>query len=193
MKVWGKEIFSEEGGFTLPEVLVAMLLMLTVSFALYGIFDASVRAFAFGSERVEAVENARAGLGRMEREIRAAHRYDGGELLKTMGLREIRFANDADGDRSVAAPTEEILYRLSRRSPYKLLRASPADDPKPDSVAEPVQRNGLAFSYLKSVDPDVPASEEAEVRVVRIALKVKAGKDTRTLTTDVALRNREDP
>ena len=78
MRVAGlKERFlAEERGFTLPEVLVTMLMMITVLFALYSIFDMSLRVFSFGNDKVEAVENARLGLEKMEREIRAAYPLD---------------------------------------------------------------------------------------------------------------------
>ena len=58
-----------------------MVMMLTVLFALYSIFDMSLRVFGFGSDKVEAVENARLGLEKMERELRGAYPYDkaGGE------------------------------------------------------------------------------------------------------------------
>ena len=70
-----------ESGFTLTEVLVAMTMMLTVLFALYAIFDTSVRIFRYGSDELEAAANARVGLQRMEREIRASYPHDGGILL----------------------------------------------------------------------------------------------------------------
>ena len=47
--------------------------MMVVFFALYSIFDMSIRIFSFGNNKVEAVESARLGLERMEREIRAAY------------------------------------------------------------------------------------------------------------------------
>jgi hypothetical protein len=50
--------------------------MMVVFFALYSVFDTSVRIFMFGSNKVEAVESARLGLERMEREIRAAYPVD---------------------------------------------------------------------------------------------------------------------
>ena len=40
----------EEGGFTLPEVLVAMTLMVVVFFALYAIFDMTIEVFGFGND-----------------------------------------------------------------------------------------------------------------------------------------------
>ena len=62
-----------EEGFTLPEVLVAMVMMAAVLFALYAMFDAGVRIFGAGRDRAEAAQAARLGLARMEREIRAAY------------------------------------------------------------------------------------------------------------------------
>src|SRR5215212_9952920 len=54
-------------------MLVTIVIMMVVFFALYSIFDTGVRIFMFGSNKVEAVESARLGLERMEREIRAAY------------------------------------------------------------------------------------------------------------------------
>src|SRR5919107_5041485 len=65
-----------ETGFTLVGVLVSAMMMFGVLFALYAIFDVSVRAFGYGGDRLEAVGNTRLALGRMEREIRAAYPYD---------------------------------------------------------------------------------------------------------------------
>lgn len=68
---------EEQDGFTLPEMMVTMMVMISIFFALYSIFDTSIRIFRFGNDKVEAVENARLGLERMEREIRAAYPVNG--------------------------------------------------------------------------------------------------------------------
>lgn len=70
-------LVQDQRGFTLPEMLVTMLVMLVVLFALHSIFDASIRVFSFGNDKVEAVENARVGLERMEREVRSAYPVTG--------------------------------------------------------------------------------------------------------------------
>ena len=57
----------DESGFTLAEVLVAMTMMVTVFFALYAIFDTSVRILRYSNDELEALESARLGLERMER------------------------------------------------------------------------------------------------------------------------------
>jgi type II secretory pathway component PulJ len=69
-------LWKEETGFTLVEVLVSAMMMFGVLYAMYAIFDVSVRAFGYGGDTVEALGSARLALGRMEREIRAAYPYD---------------------------------------------------------------------------------------------------------------------
>lgn len=70
-------VLREESGFTVPEVLVVATMMVVVLFALYSIFNASIRVLSFANDnKVEAMENTRLGLEKMEREIRAAYPYD---------------------------------------------------------------------------------------------------------------------
>ena len=71
-----KRVVREEAGFTLTEMLVTILIMIVVLFALYSIFDMGLRVFSFGNDKVEATENARLGMEKMEREIRAAFPVD---------------------------------------------------------------------------------------------------------------------
>ena len=75
--VVARERFVEgEAGFSLPEMLVTVIIMAIVLFALGSIFDMSVRIFSVGNNKVEAVESARIGMEKMEREIRAAYPVD---------------------------------------------------------------------------------------------------------------------
>lgn len=69
-------VLHEEAGITLVEMMVTIMVMITVLFALYSIFDMSIRVFSFGNDKVEATENARLGMEKMEREIRAAYPVD---------------------------------------------------------------------------------------------------------------------
>lgn len=176
-----------EGGFTLPEVLVTIMIMLTVLFALYSIFDMSIRVFSFGNDKVEATENARLGLEKMEREIRAASPYNkaGGNttLFPSFSSDSITFGNDLNGNRTVEPATEQITYALSGNS----LQRNSAP------VVEFVKVNGLTFKYLDK--SGVETADEAKIARVRITLEIEIdrgslGKRTQTLTTDVALRNR---
>lgn len=181
----------DETGFTLPEMMVTIVVMITVLFALYNIFDTSIRVFSFGNKKVEAVENARLGLEKMEREIRAAYPYDkagGNATLLPSGYStsKITFGNDLNGNRKVDASDEQITYELSGGSPPTLLRSS-------QPTVEFVKPGGLKFEYLKK-DGTI-AGSESEVSIVRIKLSVEVPQGSRPpvaqeLTTDVALRNR---
>lgn len=186
-----ERLHAEESGFTLVEVLVTMVMMLTVMFALYSIFDMSLRVFSFGNDKTEAVQNARQGMERMEREIRAAYPYDKSgqdgdvdeNLLKEHEPQSIEFGNDLNSDRYVdEGSDEEITYGLSGDSTPTLLRnGRPAVEYVDD----------LTFKYLTS-DGITETTDEEEIRVVRITLKIEVPGDpprTQTLNTDVALRN----
>jgi prepilin-type N-terminal cleavage/methylation domain-containing protein len=183
-------LLREEGGFTLPELLVAMVMMLTVLFALYSIFDMSLRVFSFGSDEVEAVENARLGLEKVERELRGAYPYDkaAGEevLFPSFGLnpsRTITFGNDLNGNRIVDVPAEQITYTLSASGSRRTLLRNG------QPTAEFVEPGGLTFEYLDEFGSR--ATDEAGVSLVRIELRVDVNGRAQTLATDVALRNRD--
>ena len=77
MRLVIKERFlREERGFTLTEMMVTIVIWIVMLFALYSIFDMSLRVFSYGNNKVEAMESARLGLEKMEREIRAAYPVD---------------------------------------------------------------------------------------------------------------------
>jgi competence protein ComGC len=71
-----ERFLRDERGFTLSEVLVTTIIMMFVLLALAGLFDMSLKVFSFGNNKVEAVESARIGLQKMEREIRQAYEFD---------------------------------------------------------------------------------------------------------------------
>lgn len=204
-----RQPMRDERGFTLVEVLVTMLMMLTVMFALYSIFDMSLRVFSFGNDKTEAVQNARLGLERMEREIRVAYPYDkvnGDETLfpsyssSTSG--SITFGNDTNGNRSIVGDeaSEEITYDVNGSTLERTVTGT-SSQPVVEFV-EDVDGDGraLTFEFLDS-DGDLcdssnaNCSDESQIQVVSIKLEIDASSDgegTQTLTTDVALRNRSE-
>lgn len=191
----------DEDGFTLVEMLVTIMVMLVVLFALYNIFDTSIRIFQFGNDKVEATESARIGLEKMEREIRAAYPYDvstGGAPKKYLFLSEanpttaasslsntqITFGNDLDGNRKVDSPAEVITYK---QTGDELIRTQ---NGTPQSVVAPVPASGLSFGYFLS-DGTTATTVESAVEIVRVTLRVNVDGREQVLTTDVRLRNRE--
>jgi len=199
----GRRLWKEEG-FTLVEVLVAATMMFAMLFALYAVFDVSVRAFGYGGDRLEAIGNARLAMGKMEREIRAAHPYD---LTSDPPKRylflnpndttkpavptatRIVFGNENGGDRRIGA-SEVMGYHLSG---HELKRSKGGSI---QTIVDSIPTDGLQFAYCRSADECPPAlaiTDEAEIRVVRIELTVELDGDEsarQTLTTDVYLRNR---
>lgn len=191
-------VFRGEDGFTLIEALVAMLVMVTVMFALYAIFDAGVRILRFGNDKAEAVESARIGMERMERELRAAYPFSrtsgGGEVLfPSFGpnpSESISFGNDFNGNGAIAGSSEMVSYRLDYDDDGtpSVFRATGIG--KGVSLARPAAPDGLTFTYL---DEDGKRTfEEKNVAAVRIELTISVKGRAQTLTTDVALRNRAD-
>lgn len=192
---------AEENGFTLPEALVALVMTAAVLFALYAVFDAGVRIFGAGRDRAEAVQAARLGLARMEREIRAAYpraRADGDTtLLADFGEDRLAFGNDLNGNRRTVDPAtglaeagEGISYTLDPDgAPLRngRLLVESARDVDGDGRA-------LTFEYLDANGN--PVGDEADVSLVRVELEIsvdsKTGREPveRVLQTGVALRNR---
>lgn len=202
-----RRILQDERGFTLTEVLVTMMIMITVMFALYSIFDMSLRVFSFGNDKVEAVENARLGMERMEREIRAAYPVDkisdpsleqlffapGSPSVPIVpGINTITFGNDLpqganppnrrilDPVTNMADPGEEITYAVSGST---LTRNG-------QPVVESVATDGLTFAYFRSNLQPAVAADGTDIGVVRISLEINVDGRIQTLTTDVDLKNR---
>jgi hypothetical protein len=182
-------------------VLVAMMMMILVMFALYSIFDMSLRVFSFGNNKTEATENARLGMERMEREIRAAYPYNKAasppdeKLFASWTADVITFGNDLNGNRRIIDPAtgapepgEQITYRRGISDPTTLQREAGGSS---QSVVEFV--DGLSFEYLDRYG--ATATSEDKIFMVRITLTTTVdrglgGPTTQSLTTDVALRNR---
>lgn len=153
-----------EDGFTLPEVLVAMTMTVTVLFALYAIFDTSVRIFHAGGDELEAIENARLGLERMEREIRAAQPQDDGSLFGVGSTdKSITFSNRPDNK-----PPKTITYATSD-GPSKFLKRNG------QKIAGPLSgTDGLRFAYCTSAANCSPrVTAEAQTTLVRISINIE--------------------
>jgi hypothetical protein len=119
----------------------------------------------------------------MEREIRAAYPHDGGTLIDSGGSDEISFRNRPD-----SGPPRTITYSLSGGSSSYLRRNG-------QRVAGPLDgAAGVRLAYCSTpTSCSSPMADEPRTRLVRITINARVPGETdatRTLTTDVLLRNR---
>jgi competence protein ComGC len=185
----------DERGFTLTEMLVTIVIFIVTLFSLYSIFDMSIKIFMLGNNKAEAMENARQGLERMEREIRQAYAFNRGaddtHLLDAMEETQIEFGNDLDGSRIIECPNSDgaceiISYGLDGGT---LMRTSGGD---PQPVVEHV--DNVEFTYFEA-DGITETANEPDIALVRIDVGIAVGPGTKSearqdLTTEVDLRNR---
>lgn len=107
---------EREAGFSLIEVMVAMMLLLIVMAAVYGIWFGLQDAFVFANDDMLAQEQARTALGEMVEYIRTARLPENppNEFLKA--VIPVARRNDivvwADTDRDVNHDLELIRFRV---------------------------------------------------------------------------------
>ncbi len=213
-----ERLLKDERGFTLPEMLITITIMGVVFSALFSVFDMSLTIFSYGNNKVEAAENARVGLEKMEREIRQAHAINTatGQMFDTWTPTQIRFGNDLDGNGVIACPNtssptkcEKIGYQVYENpggsGNFTLGRDNTSTGPvnTPPNlrpVAERVQ--SLAFTYYDSTgdevvpggDPDGDTEVDIDRVLVSLNISVSQGLGNpatqETLTTVIDLRNR---
>jgi len=204
-----RKLASGEQGFTLVEMLVTIVVMMAALLALHSIFDMSLRVFSFGNDKLEAVQNARLGMDRLERELQGAYPVD-----KTQGHDHLFFA-PPDPSAPALPPTEtapdgsvfsrSITFGIEGSPPNRrvddnevvtyyldgsrLMRLR-GNSTQPEPVIDHVEPGGLTFTFFTNGYGKPTAAGGTDVGIVRIALSVNVDGRTQTLTTDVDLRNR---
>jgi type IV pilus assembly protein PilW len=188
-----------EKGFTLVELLVAILASLVVLGAIAATFIIQDRSYNRESQVVDVQENARAGM-HMITQLLAMAGYDptgtAGASLLTAASDEIRFTMDLNGDGDVddTGPDEDVTFALDTSD----LQLTMDDQP----LAENIPPDGLVFSYFDSNDNQLstPLTAEDRAGVTRVTIQLTArtqdpdpdypgGYRTRTLTSEVFVAN----
>ena len=196
-----ERFLKDEGGFTLPEMLVTTMIMIVVLFALYSIFDMSLRVYSFGNNKVEAMESARVGMEKMEREIRGAYKYNNDSLqthlffttaspttplaVPPTTVAQLTFGNElgaGDGVITCGSPCEYITYKLTdsagnngcttaAAAPCTLRRVNTSNSAGP---GEPMVENVAAngLSFTFLKSNGGAPANEGEIGIVLIKLNV---------------------
>jgi prepilin-type N-terminal cleavage/methylation domain-containing protein len=191
-----------EKGFTLVELLVAILASLIVLGAIAATFIIQDRSYNRESQVVDVQENARAGM-HMITQLLAMAGYDptgtAGAGLVTAASDEIRFTMDLNGsgvigDEITGEADEDITFALDTTDLQLTMDNQP--------LAENIPPDGLVFSYFDSSDNQLstPLTAEDRASVTRVTIQLSArtqdpdpdypgGYRTRTLTSEVLVAN----
>ena len=203
-------------GFTILEVLMAMVIVGVVIGAIYAVFVSSNRSYRTQDSVVEAQQSVRVGIDFMVRDIRMAgfdplssatdaHPLDSdGAGIKEATASKIRFTADTDMNRAIDNPKnqERLTYEYDsvnerlRRCIYEGFYEKGKLKETWQTLIDNV--SVLQFTYLDAGGNDlgdpVAADDLADISTVVISMSVE-GKGalgqtiTRTLNTRVSCRN----
>ena len=190
-------VIISEKGFTLVELLAAMVPALLVLGAVTSTLIMQNRSHEQQAQIVEMQENVRAGMQMMTRELVMAG-YDPtrtiGAGIVSAGPSSIRFTMDLNGDGDVFDSNEDVTYGLDATDKQLTRKSTAVDTATP--LAENIQ--ALLFTYYDSNNSTT--SDVGKIRRITIQLLAKTRKPdpnylgnngyrTRTLSSDVSPRN----
>jgi type IV pilus assembly protein PilW len=178
---WKQNIRHSNKGFTMVELLVAMVVAFLALGAIYSSFLNQHRSYKIQDETAEMQQNLRAAMLYMEREIRmagcdpigAAHagiiKAEKTLIRFTEDVRGNSSGSDPDGDTN--DPNEDIIYSLKGRN---LVKNTGGGN---QMVAQNI--DAIDFVYLDGSSPpnvlnpggsDVPAAKINQIRSVEITI-----------------------
>lgn len=176
---------ASETGFTLTELLVAMVLAGIVMASLYSAYLTQQRAYETTEDVTIVQQNLRSAMFFVERELRMAG-YDpkdsGGCGFTTTSSNQIRFTLDQDGDGSCES-NEYIQYS------YNAADNTLVRDSGIDGTNAPVASDitNVSFTYFNSAGSGTTTA--GSVRYVVVNIQSGRGDHSRNLNTRVVCRN----
>ncbi len=180
----------DERGLTLVELAVAAAVTGLLMAAVLTVFQAGLRAYAWGAARVEAQQSARAALERMARELREAGYDPTGAGLAAVVVAEperVVFQRDLNGNGVVDPTSERVTFLL--RPGERVLRRDAGGGAQP--LAEGIRRLRLGYADAAGA----PTTDPARVAAVRVRLEtappagVLAAGAGVVMETEATLRN----
>jgi type IV pilus assembly protein PilW len=197
-------------GFTLIELLLAMSIGLVVLISTYNLFTIQSRHFSMQEQKAEMLQNARAGLDLMTREILMAGYNPTGSLVSCIGTNNatntpcvgitsaaastLGFSSDLDGDGSLTAdatnPNENIMFDVYTSGGKSCLGRTSNGSKQP--VVENI--SALSFTYLDASNN--VTTNLALVQKIRASITAQTAKPyvnqtypTIMLSSDIVPRN----
>jgi type IV pilus assembly protein PilW len=202
MKVTKKERLNTQG-FTLVELLVAMVVSLLALGAIYSTFLSQFKSYQVQEEVAAMQQNIRAAMYHMQREIRMAG-YDrtgnAGAAIEIANVAELQFKIDENGDGDFTGispapandPNEQIRYALTNDadrngiadgSPCHLGRETWGGGLQ--TVAENI--DALNFIYLDA-NGNITTTL-ANIRSVEITIVARTGEDLKASPNNMVYTN----
>lgn len=189
-------------GFTLVELLIAMVVSMFVVTAAYNVFILQSRHFSIEELKAEMLQNARAGLDVMAREILMAGYNPGGTIAACTGTTNatttpcvgitsvsasaISFTADLNGDGDLADSNENITYDVYSSGGKSCLgrTSNGSRQPAVENISV------LSFTYLDG--SNVATTNLAIIKKIRIsvtAITSRTDVTPITLSMDIVPRN----
>ena len=198
-------VFKEPKGFSLTELLVALVIMSVVSLAIYSVFAVTTRTYTTQGVTADVQQSVRAAMEVILQDIRVAGldpTSSGNFGIELAEASKLRFTSDSidagiNDFNGVIDDTnfERITYLLQGTQLDQILYETTASVESEPLISD-VQN--LAFTYFDADGNDlgspVPASQLADIRTINVSITVEepAGRNgpvSRTLTKQVKCRN----
>ena len=198
-------ILSKKEGFTLSELLVAMVISGVVMAAMYSSYYSQQKSYVVQEQVAAMQQNLRAAMFYMEKEIRMAgcnskRSADAG--ITTANANSVAFTEDIRGaaegsnpDGDTNDPNESITYYLSGGN---LLRDD-VNGVGNQTIAEDI--DALNFVYLDGASPPNLLDDDgngnvttniSQIRSVQISVVARAGREDPQYTNTTAYYNQQD-
>jgi type IV pilus assembly protein PilW len=194
-----------KGGFSLNELLVALVIMSVVSSAIYGVFSISSRSYTTQSVTADVQQSVRSAMELMLQDIRAAGldpTASGNFGIEQAEAEKLRFTSDSidaglNDFNGILDDTnsERITYERQSTQLNQILYEN-TDSETSAPLIRDVQN--LKFTYFDAAGNDlgspVPPTQLSDIRTINVSITIEepAGRDAqvrRTLTNGVKCRN----
>ncbi|MGM0609388.1 MAG: prepilin-type N-terminal cleavage/methylation domain-containing protein [Candidatus Muiribacteriota bacterium] len=177
-----KKIIKNENGFTLVELMVAIVIGLIVTVAVSGFFISEKRVYESQTNIIDMQQDLRTSISLMTSEIRMigynplkSSDFDVDKAIETIGDDHIIFLADFNENGTLEADTERIRYKLDDGTLYRALGAKKADGTEDNNFLEPIAENVDAFDLVYLNEDGDETTDHEEIRAVQIAIVVRSG------------------
>lgn len=191
---------TNDSGFTLVEIMVALAISGIVMASIYTAFLSQHNSYLAQEQVAEMQQNIRAGVNMMSREIRMAG-FDpsGTKKYNVLAASSNSFSFTADINMDGGAPGagETFLYELYDTGADGIndaLRRIPGANTVDFAVAENIEQLEFYYTLADGTQTTAPtASQLAEIRNVQISILAKAGKPDRNFVNTATYTPASNP